>query len=63
MRCVSCNNVIDVITDHPEIQGETDSMCSTCRSLAYAEWCYVDDHEHMFQDITDGLTIMIPVEN
>lgn len=63
MRCVSCNGVIDVLVDHPEIENQTDEMCSTCRSLAYSEWSYVDDHEHLFDNLREGITPIMICDN
>lgn len=63
MRCISCNGIIDVLVDHPIYENDTDDMCSSCRTLAYVEWSYVDDHEHMFENAHEGVTNVLTTEN
>lgn len=57
MRCKSCDCIMDVV--HViEIEGKDviEELCSGCRSIAFEEWDYAEDHEHMFQNLSCGPT-------
>ena len=51
------------MADHPDLEDTVDPMCSSCRTMAYAQWNYLDDHEHILENTTEGAAPMRNMEH
>jgi hypothetical protein len=57
-RCKCCNRKLfdSEMSVVNELTGDIEDMCNVCKTHAYSEYDYFNDHEYVLGDLKEGLT-------